>query len=83
MSDMIYVIMEHGSLKVAGYVTTEEEAKNYCIEHDNYFYFPVNKINIKMYSKCEKKNKNEDKDYLDICIEAAENFNKDFKGYFD
>lgn len=45
MSNTIYVIMEHGSLRVAGYVTTEEEAKDYCFKHDDYFYFPVSKMN--------------------------------------
>ena len=47
MSNTIYVIMEHGSLKVAGYTISEISAAEYCIENDNYFYFPVNKLNNK------------------------------------
>lgn len=44
MDNTIYVIIEHGSLFVAGYVTNEREAKNYVFVHDDYFYFPVNEL---------------------------------------
>lgn len=45
MSDTIYVVMEHGSYHFAGYATSEEEASKYCTEHNDYFFFVLNKIN--------------------------------------
>lgn len=52
MGNTIYVIMMRGSLQFAGYVTSEGEAREFCNNHDDFFYFPANKIKLNTCPHC-------------------------------